>query len=549
MRKHSTVLWSIIIVVVIFAFVIWGTNPGSRESGSTGAYGSINGQPVTEEDIVAARNEVTLRYFLRSGEWPGADAERRGFNMQQEVFSLLLMVQELDRRNIHAGAEAKATVVGNLLRSLRAQGIQTLADFETAVLRPRGLSLVDLDRFIGHELAVQQLSAVEGLVGTLITPQQIESLWERENQELSAQVVFFSSSNYLNSIQVSPSDVATFFTNQMARYRIPDRIQVSYVAYPISNYFAQADQHLASMTNLDLRIDQLYEQRGTNFYPELSPAAARAQIREEVRRQAAVFAAQQAAAAFADELWTQEPLNPADIETLGAAKGLTVQVSEPFDRAGTPEGLDVNAFFTQAAFGLRDDEPFGGPIAGEDHVYVIALKQRLPSTNAAFEDVKDRVTRDYRLQRATLKARELGLAFANELTNGLPSGQAFTEICAKAGYKPELLPPFSRSTPSLPEIEQHASLGLFKQVAFGTPVGKASPFNFTSDGGYVVYVGSRLALDTAKMREELPRYSGFVRQTLGNEAFNRWFSQEAQVGLQNTPLSQSPPPQVSSPGT
>ncbi len=553
MRKHSTWVWSIIIVVVVFTFVIWGTNTGRQGGERRGIYGHINGQPVTEEAMVAARNEVNLRYFLRFGEWPGADAERMGFDLQREVFSLLLVIQKLEERNLRAGAEAKAMVVGNILRSLSKQGINTLVDFERVLLRPQGLTLADLDRFIGHQIAIQQLTAVEGLPGQLISPRQIQSLWIRENEEISAQAVFFSASNHLNSIEVTPEAVAAFFTNQIARYRIPDRVQVSYVAYPISNYFAKADERLASITNLNARIDSVYLQRLTNsfyaLYTNLPPEQAKAQIREEVRRDFATAAARQDAAAFADELWSQDPMKSSALAMLAAQKGLTVTVSEPFDRSSTPAGLDVDSTFSQAAFRLRDDEPFAGPIAGEDHVYVLTLNRLIPSTNARFEDVKDQVTQDYRFQQAILKARELGSAFAMGLTNRLASGEAFTEACVKAGYKPVLLPPFARTTRSLPAVEEHAALGLFKQVAFDTPVGAPSRFNFTSDGGFVVYVGSRLPLDELKMKAALPDFGKVVRQTLENEAFNAWFSQEAQIGLRDTPLSQTPPPQVAPPGS
>jgi hypothetical protein len=96
-------------------------------------------------------------------------------------------------------------------------------------------------------------------------------------------------------------------------------------------------------------------------------------------------------------------------------------------------------------------------------------------------------------------------------------------------------------------VEEHTSLGLFKQVALGTPVGTASGFNFTSDGGYVVYVDSKMPVDEVAMKEELPRYSQFVRQTLQSEAFNAWFSEEARTGLRETPLNQGSPSEVSAP--
>ena len=39
-----------------------------------------------------------------------------------------------------------------------------------------------------------------GLTGELITPQEAAAVYQREHQELSAQIVFFSASNYLASV-------------------------------------------------------------------------------------------------------------------------------------------------------------------------------------------------------------------------------------------------------------------------------------------------------------------------------------------------------------
>jgi peptidyl-prolyl cis-trans isomerase D len=552
MRKHSTWLWSIIIVVVIFAFVIWGTNPGSQGGGPAGRYGTIDGQRISEEDYLGAQREVYLlvglRTLQRTGEWPTGGLDRLGVDVPRETFSRLLLIRILQDRKMYAGAEAKALLVGNILSGLKPLGVNTLTDLET-FLGQQGLSLADLDRAAEHEIALQQLRSVEGLTGQLMTPDQIESFWKRENQEISAQVVFFSASNYLNRVNVTPEAVGTYFTNQMARYRIPDRMRVQYVAYAISNYLEQADERLASLTNLTAQLDAEYERRGTNYYADVSPEEAKEQIREELRLQFAGFETRQAAAAFADELWRQEPMKPEDMNTLGAEKGLTVVISEPFDRTSVPAGLDVDPNFAQLAFRLRADEPYAGPIAGADHYYVITTHERIPSTNARFEDVKAQVTEDYRMQQAQLMARERGEAFTVGLTNGLAMSKPFTELCVEAQVTPELLPPFSRSTSSLPEVEAHASLNLFKQAAFATPVGKASRFNLTSDGGYVVYVASQLAVDEALLKEELPRYAEFVRQSLQNEAFGLWMNQQAQSGLRDTPIGQAPQSQVAAPGT
>src|SRR5206468_1668859 len=85
-------------------------------------------------------------------------------------------------------------------------------------------------------------------------------------------------------------------------------------------------------------------------------------------------------------------------------------------------------------------------------------------------------------------------------------------------------------------IEDRINLNQLKQLAFSTPVVKASAFQPTSDGGLVLFVKAKLPIDVAKMNADLPSFVDSVRQARQNEAFQEWFRVQAQRGLRDTPL-------------
>ena len=71
-----------------------------------------------------------------------------------------------------------------------------------------------------------------------------------------------------------------------------------------------------------------------------------------------------------------------NLALLAQTNGLTVQLSEPFDRNTPPEGLDVGPDFVKSAFDLNaPDQLFAGPLKGEDAAYVIEFVRRLPDEN------------------------------------------------------------------------------------------------------------------------------------------------------------------------
>jgi hypothetical protein len=88
------------------------------------------------------------------------------------------------------------------------------------------------------------------------------------------------------------------------------------------------------------------------------------------------------------------------------------------------------------------------------------------------------------------------------------------------------------------EAEAHLPLDQLKQLAFSTQPGKVSNFQATSDGGVILYVRSKTAPDAAKMNADLPVFANNLRLTRQQEAFNIWFSREAERGLRDTPITQ-----------
>jgi hypothetical protein len=119
----------------------------------------------------------------------------------------------------------------------------------------------------------------------------------------------------------------------------------------------------------------------------------------------------------------------------------------------------------------------------------------------------------------------------------LSSQQSFSAGCAAAGLEAQTLPPFSLGTEKLPELGSHsADLTQLKQAAFGTPAGRTSLFEQTDDGGFIVFVKSRLPVDRSAMNSELPKFTADLRRARENDAFNAWLQTEANRELRDTPV-------------
>jgi hypothetical protein len=553
-RKHQTWLWAIIIAVVIITFVFFFSPYAKMNDSRRGRvnYGSINGEQISEDQFANAWKEVQLRYFFMNGNWPSEEAKKSGFDPERETYQWLLLEQKADQMGIHVGPREVARVAQAMLSQVMrsGSGINSPDAFIRQVLNPRGFQADDLERFVRHYLTVQELIGTVGLSGKLVTPEEAKSLYDREHQEMATEVVFFSPSNYVASVSASPDAISQFYSNRLAFYRIPDRIQVSYVKFGISNFLAQAEAELMK-TNLTEMVDAALQRIGTNYLRlAKSPEEAKVKIREEMIREVALSKARRKAAEFATPLFDIDPVSADNLEKLAKTNGLTVGVTAPFDRETGPQDLDVNMDFAQRAFSRTPTDPFAGPLASQNAVYVIALDKKIPSEIPPLDRIRERVTEDFKYNQALNQARQAGASFYPVLTNELAQGKSFASICLNSKFKPIPLPPFSLSTQDLPDIEGRVSLNQVKQLAFSTPVGKPSNFQPTPDGGLILFVKTKLPLDQARMSAELPAFVNRLRMSRENEAFNEWFRKEAERGLRDTPaLRQQPPPPALAPGT
>ena len=168
-------------------------------------------------------------------------------------------------------------------------------------------------------------------------------------------------------------------------------------------------------------------------------------------------------------------------------------------------------------------------------MYVLAFDKRLPSEIPPLDQIRERVTQEYQLQVAAFLARSAGTNFDRTLT-GMTANHGFASLCVAAGLQPQVLPAFSLSTQELPELGERTELNQLKQVVFTTPIGKTSDFVATSDGGFIVYVQSRLPTDQAKMNSDLPQYTAALRRERQSEAFNQWVNQEGNRQLRSLPF-------------
>jgi len=524
-RRHQQWLWAIIITLTIASFVIFMGGRGGQNGGASRdvSFGSVAGDKVSREEYLNARNEVLLQILFSTGQPFKDQTERARMELEQRIYVRLLMIKKEDEFGVKVTSDKAGQFATRMMQQF-GHGSQVNPEDFRKFLEQQGLTFEDLDRFIRHELGMQELMSTVGLTGALITPQEAQELYRRERQEVSAEAIFFSPSNYLDEVKVTPEAIGQYYSNQVANYRLPERVQVAFVEFPYTNYFPKVEKEITNLTEI---VNANYERMGTNQFKDAkTPEEAKAKIKEEVlKRNAAVYAKREANQ-FATPLFDNPPLPLQKFTQYAESNKMNVAVTAPFSKDEPPKGLDVGLDFARAAFNLSPtDAPYAQPIEGRDAIYVIAFSKRLPSEIQPLDQIRDKVTMNYKLGQAMFKARKAGMDFWLSVSNTLAQGKTFDAAAAEAKLKPVHLPPFSQSSEEVTNVDP-AELETLKQLAFTTAPGKASTFRSTREGGLIVYVKEKLPMDEAKMKQDMPQFIAYARQVREREAFDTWFRKE-----------------------
>lgn len=544
MRRHSTWLWAIIIVIIIISFVVFfSPNVQLGGGGDNTNFGTVHGRKITREEFMAAQRETALFYFLRFGEWPDNDAQARqfNFNMERESYNRILLKEQLRRHNIDPSDAAVAVWIRDLLTGSRTNAPAFNPDmyqrFVKQALEPKKLTSNDFERFARTEVGRQHLVSLFGLSGKLLTQQEIEELYRKDNQPMAVEVALFNSSNYLSQVKVDDAAVRTFFTNSMPNYRIPPRVQVAYVKFPETNFWAEAETRLAGITNINAALEAEYIKRdGTNFFKDkegnpLPREEALKQIRQEEKEKIAAVLARQAASRFLSDVLDKIDGNPGNqnlFQETAAAQKLEVQVSQPFDERDGPQELEVPSDFARLAFSLTPENPVAQTVVqAEDGFYAIKLQNKIASEMPSFEQIRAKIEEDYKLSEASRMARQSGEAFQAAVTNAVAQGKTFDAVAAEQKVQTLDLPPFSPSTRSLAEAEGKVPLGLIQNIVGSMTNGQVSPYIPTGQGGVVVQLKEKLQVDPVTMASELPEFAKRVRDQRQFAAFAEWFQKQA----------------------
>jgi hypothetical protein len=545
MRKHQQWLWVLIVAAVVVSFVVF-MDPSQRlgvGGGGDVGFGTLYGKPISREEYRDATFSVRIAEALRTGRAPSnSDGNAR------DILQRVLLSRKARDLGIQVGDDA---VAAQLRREFKAQDGSFNYDTLISNVERIGVRENDFLNYIRQSIEIRHLVEVFGSSGRLVTPREAENEFRRQNEQYLASLVSFSSSNYLSTVTVTPEAVGQFYSNRLASYRVPERLVLAYVRFEATNHMAAAAAELAKDTDLTNKFDQFYAKQGADQFRDengqvLNRDAAFRRVMDEQTRITALSLARQQAARFYEEL-SQTNVTPASFAALATQRGLALRSTPPFVPGERAPGMEEVEGLADRLKEITPEAPYLEPLDGQTAVFQTLVQARVPAEIPALDTIRDRVSRDYRLEQARSMARTSGDRFYAAATNGIAAGRNFADIAHLQDARVVQLPPFALASEEISGLDPSINIRQLKNVVFTLKTNEVSRFVPSLDGGFIVHLQSKQAVMPEIVRAGLNSTLDRIRQERQMMAFNEWFSSEFQRSGLEAQLRKTEAPQFAAP--
>ncbi len=486
-RLHQRKLMLVIAILTIIAF-IWLYNPSKlSELGANEAY-TIYGKQITQADVQREANKYYLAIDLQQleliSELAGM-AQNENQMLNEFVWNLFVLQHE----SRQLGIEPTDKQVAARIQTLPV--FQTAGNFDYAKynqfvsekLGPRGFTVLQLEGLIKDSLRLELLKDV---VDSPISASQAEvGEAGRILQKVDVQTVSFPMDAARAAVTVTDDDIRNFY-NQ----------------YQNSPYLVAPEMRSVELVEFAMPADA-------------KPAEGKEKVEalQKLADAATAFSAKAGAGPF---------------DQAASAAGLTVVKTPEFDRTGKTRG-EASANLpgvAPAAFLLSDSAPVSDPIQAEDKFFVIKLATINPQRTLTLEEARPLAEAQLRGMKAGEILRQGADAAIAKIREAMAGGKSFADAAAAAGLKVDSLTGVS---PTGAAPDQQA---IMRATLLMEP-GQLSGFVPGMQGGYAVYLASRVPLDAAELARQKDEIEPGIAEGKRRMLFVTWLAaarEAAKVG-------------------
>ncbi|HRU01475.1 MAG TPA: peptidyl-prolyl cis-trans isomerase, partial [Victivallales bacterium] len=375
------------------------------------------------------------------------------------------------------------------------------------ILEPLKFSELDLENAIRKDIELNRLR--ESVINSvIISEKEVEDEYNLLNTAFDSILFSFKNSDFIPE-SVSEEEVKAYFNANKEKYKIPPKHKAIAVRFNYIDFESEAEKNTS-----EKEIEEYYNSNKNEFTKdgkteELS--SVKEKIKDIIKKKKSTELAYQKAEKFSldtDQKYMDQRAKPIKEIFFENAQEQKIQPIETdwFDtETKTIKYIGNEPDFVDSVADLILDQPLSEAIKGQRAAFVALLIGRQDSRQADFEEVKEKVTSDFKSIKAAKianqKASEMAMAILEKLGEGAPIDK-IDEFKSKFSSN---IPSFSYEKP--PEIPNSYEV---LNLAAKTPAGKLSEIKELPSETIFIFVKAKKIPD--KNTIDLDDFTKFKQQ-------------------------------------
>lgn len=432
-----------VFIIMVFAMATWGIGYSASFLIPRKPIGLILGEKVYQEEYGDAMNRWH-RVFLREGNLP----------IGKIVWEQMVMSRQAEKMGIAVSDEEimeRLQSMAFLTMSHRG-GLPPQSQLMPALCQTYGVNEDQLWRTFREAILVEKMSTLIAS-GIKITNEEAWQRYARENEEVKVQYLALRAGDLVDHVQVSPEEIGSFYNAHKdnlpdtARgnpgYKETEKVKIEYIMAryrDLEERVSVSDEEVKSYyeDNKERRYKaqkpEKAQEGGREGGKEQQPPAyksleeVRGEIKDSLKREKSKELVNKLISKADEEIY--ESLGKAErlnFSTIAQELGLFYKETDYFGREESEKVIREAEDLAKQAFEREAFDP-SPPQDAPVGKYVFQVVSRKEAAPPPLEEIKEKVEKDLREEKALQRAKELADAAANRIRNkSLEEGLKFLE--------------------------------------------------------------------------------------------------------------------------
>jgi hypothetical protein len=405
---QSKVFWIIFVGLICISMIGFGsyartTNTTNRNKA---AVGRLYGKNVQYPEFRQAYSEVYLSFMLSAGTYINVTEELNEL-LEENAWKRLAMLKKAEQAGMTASdAEVLLTLRSHpFFMKNGAFDPGMYSHFTEQVLPRMGMPPAALEDLFRNETIIRKMLFLPAQAA-LITPDEVNDAFHLYSDRFVLSYAELTPEAVSSEVKpVSDEAAEQYYRAHPQRFRLPEKVRVKYVAFPVSDFIdavdvtAEAAQDYYN-ANLPQYAQEPAETNTTETVAYIPFEEVQAEIIQVLKKEAARQKAMDQATEMVIDLAPNRNGQAPAFEAAAEEYQREVRQVPPFARRENVVGITDCPDFSEAAFRLEEtpEDYFSDAVPGDDQVYIIALVKRMPAFIPEFEAVREQAREQARQQ-------------------------------------------------------------------------------------------------------------------------------------------------------